>query len=126
MKMGQINIVIWIMSVVLGIIYSNEAIGSEKMFRNTPPLQTMEWLPKTQPDARIRYAAENALQFGDLRLPAGNPPTNGWPLAIFVHGGAWHADYNKDYSSSFVEALTETGVATWGSTAATIGGGPHR
>ena len=82
-------------------------------FRNPSPLDTALWLPDTQPDARVRYAADSPLQFGDLRLPAGTPPAQGHPVVIFVHGGGWQADWTKDYTNRFVEALTRAGFATW-------------
>lgn len=83
------------------------------MFRHPAPLDTVSWLPETQPVARILYAHESPLQFGDLRLPQGDAPPGGFPVAIFIHGGAWQGDWNKDYSSPFVEKLTRAGVATW-------------
>lgn len=83
------------------------------MFRNPAPLDTTLWLPDRGPDARLRYGGESPLQFGDLRLPAAGAPPGGHPVVIFVHGGGWLSDWNKDYSSRFVEALTRAGFATW-------------
>lgn len=90
-----------------------EDTNTATMFRHPSPMDTVEWLPETQPDARIRYGTESAMQFGDLRLPDGEFPPGGFPVAIFVHGGAWMSDWTKDYSSRFVEALTRAGIATW-------------
>ncbi len=70
-------------------------------------------LPSSLPDARIRYGNASPVQFADLRLPPGAPPSSGFPVVIFIHGGGWLADWTKDYSSPFVEALTAKGVATW-------------
>lgn len=70
-------------------------------------------LPKTLPDARIRYGEASPVQFADLRLPRTAPPPGGFPVAIFVHGGGWLADWTKDYAAPFVEALTGAGLATW-------------
>jgi acetyl esterase/lipase len=86
---------------------------AQERFRNPSALDVVLWLPETQPDARIRYAGDSALQFGDLRLPAAEPPQEGFPVAIFIHGGNWTSDWTKDYSSRFVEALTNEGMATW-------------
>jgi len=90
-----------------------EEVSAGKSFRNPSPLDTVLWLPDTQPDARIRYRTDSAVQFGDLRLPDSDSPSAGYPVAIFIHGGAWMADWTKDYSSRFVEALTQVGIATW-------------
>src|SRR4029453_5644 len=46
--------------------------------------------PPPAADARLAYGPEPN-QFGDLRLPAGEGP---FPLVVFVHGGAWEAQYN--------------------------------
>ena len=88
-------------------------VTAESAFRNPQPFDTVLWLPDTQPDARIRYAADSAVQFGDLRLPDAEPPPVGYPVAVFVHGGGWTAEWTKDYSNRFVEALTRAGLATW-------------
>jgi acetyl esterase/lipase len=86
---------------------------AQEPFRNPSPLDVALWLPETQPDARVRYAGDSPLQFGDLRIPADDPPPEGFPVAIFIHGGNWTADWTKDYSNRFVEALTKEGMATW-------------
>lgn len=70
-------------------------------------------LPRRLPDARIRYGDASPVQFADLRLPPREPPPAGFAVAIFVHGGGWLADWTKDYSAAFVEALTNAGLATW-------------
>jgi hypothetical protein len=44
-------------------------------------------LPHPEPDARIQYG-DDALQFGELRLPKGAGPH---PLAIVLHGRCWRA-----------------------------------
>ena len=58
-------------------------------YTGDPALDTVLWLPESQPEARIRYAADSPLQFGDLRLPHRPPPPGGYPVAVFVHGGGW-------------------------------------
>ena len=66
-------------------------------------------LPTPEADLRIQYG-EHPLQFGDLRLPKGEGPH---PVAVVVHGGCWLAEYNLDHISSFCDALTQDGIATW-------------
>ena len=90
-----------------------ETTGAAAVFRNVTDMDMALWLPETLPDARLRYAKDSPLQFGDLRLPAGTPPSGGFPVIVFVHGGGWKADWNKDYGERFVEALTRAGFATW-------------
>ncbi len=60
-------------------------------------------------DARIHYG-EAPLQFGDLRLPPGDGPH---PVAIFIHGGCWLAEYDITHSSKLTAALARAGIATW-------------
>ncbi|MBM7844742.1 alpha/beta hydrolase family protein [Herpetosiphon giganteus] len=60
-------------------------------------------------DQRIWYAAD-PLQFGDLRLPAGNGP---FPVVIVVHGGFWRARYDLEHIGHVCAALTVLGYATW-------------
>ena len=65
--------------------------------------------PPAPADARISYGPE-PLQFGDLRLPAGEGP---FPLALVLHGGYWQATYNVIHTGRLCEALTAAGLATW-------------
>ena len=88
---------------------ANTATG----FRNVTALDMALWMPDTLPDARLRYAEDSPVQYGDLRLPSGAPPPDGHPVVVFVHGGGWLADWTKDYGERFVEALTRAGYATW-------------
>lgn len=60
-------------------------------------------------DARIHYG-DGALQFGDLRVPPGSGPH---PVAIFIHGGCWLAEYDIGHSSKLTAALARNGIATW-------------
>ncbi|MCX2696212.1 alpha/beta hydrolase [Ochrobactrum chromiisoli] len=86
---------------------------SRPVARHPHPHLLAASLPRKIPDARIRYGEASPVQFADLRLPKKTPPAGGFPVVIFVHGGGWLADWSKDYATPFVEALTETGVATW-------------
>lgn len=66
-------------------------------------------LPKAVADHRIAYG-NDALQFGDLRLPGGAGPH---PVVIIVHGGCWMAEYGLEPLGEFAAALSREGVATW-------------
>ena len=66
-------------------------------------------LPRPEPDHRIAYG-DDPLQFGELRIPDGEGP---FPVVIVIHGGCWLAEYDLGYMSSFADALTAAGVATW-------------
>jgi acetyl esterase/lipase len=65
--------------------------------------------PPPAADARLAYGREPK-QFGDLRLPAGDGP---FPLVVFVHGGAWEAQYNLISAGHLCVELLGAGVATW-------------
>lgn len=60
-------------------------------------------------DARIHYG-DDPLQFGDLRVPAGDGPH---PVAIFFHGGCWLAEFDISHSDKLTAALAQKGIATW-------------
>lgn len=105
----------WIASLIGGAsaIVAAAPVPAEAGYANITDMQMMDWLPRTQPTARVRYANASPLQFGDLRLPATPPPARGYPILIFVHGGGWMSDWNKDYSDALVENLSGQGYATW-------------
>jgi pimeloyl-ACP methyl ester carboxylesterase len=65
--------------------------------------------PPPAADARIPYGRE-PLQFGDLRVPAGDPP---FPLAVVLHGGYWQATYNLIHMGHLCRVLAENGIASW-------------
>lgn len=59
---------------------------------------------------RVAYGADS-LQFGDLRVPAGQGP---FPVAILVHGGCYYSKYaTLRNTAALADALTNAGVATW-------------
>ncbi len=63
------------------------------------------------PDADVRLAyGDSPLQFGDLRLPAGEGPH---PLVVIVHGGYWQAIYNLIHAGHLCVDLADHGIATW-------------
>jgi acetyl esterase/lipase len=65
--------------------------------------------PPPAADARLAYGPE-PLQFGDLRVPAAEPP---FPLALVLHGGYWQAVYNLIHMGHMCRALAAAGIATW-------------
>lgn len=76
------------------------------------PRESIEILTEPPPpdaDARLAYGPE-PLQFGDLRLPAGEGPH---PLVVNVHGGYWQAIYNLTHAGHLCVDLARHGIATW-------------
>src|SRR5262245_6567914 len=71
--------------------------------------QSILRLAPEPPALRIAYS-DDPLQFGELRLPAGDGPH---PLVIVIHGGFWRAAYNLDHISHLCVALNKAGMATW-------------
>ena len=69
----------------------------------------LDRLTAPPPDARIAYG-DDALQFGELRLPEGPGPH---PVAIVIHGGCWLAEYDMGHIRTLAEALTGEGIAAW-------------
>ncbi|MED5461816.1 MAG: alpha/beta hydrolase, partial [Pseudomonadota bacterium] len=63
--------------------------------------------PHPPPDERIPYG-DDPLQFGDLRVPDNGGPH---PVAIFIHGGQWKADFDIAHSDKLTDALTRNGIA---------------
>ena len=101
-----------LLSLVFGHALSDEAEMSYN-FADVRGMDTVAWHPERLPDARIVYGERNPLQFADLRLPSSPPPPGGYPVIVFIHGGAWLAEWSKDHTEPFAEALTEEGFATW-------------
>lgn len=82
-------------------------------FANVSYLEAAAWKANSAPDARFVYGADSAPQFSDLRLPSNAMPPDGYPVIVFIHGGAWRSEWSKNYTEAFVEALTRQGFATW-------------
>jgi len=91
---------------------SEEPLG-QLAFSNVSYLETAAWKADTAPDARFVYGNDSAPQFVDLRLPSSAMPPDGYPVIVFIHGGAWRSEWAKNYTEAFVEALTRQGFATW-------------
>ena len=87
----------------------------DQTFLNPTSYDTVNWLPREMPTARITYIPNNSLAYGDLRIPKNNTLKNaaGYPVIVMIHGGAWTAGYSLDYVAPLTEALTDEGIATW-------------
>lgn len=83
------------------------------VFANVSYMETVAWKANTAPDARFVYGNDSAAQFTDMRLPSNAMPPDGYPVIVFIHGGAWRSEWTKNYTEAFVEALTQQGFATW-------------
>lgn len=71
--------------------------------------QQLTGLPAPPVGERIAYG-EQALQFGELRLPGGDGPH---AVVVLIHGGCWYAEYNIDHIQPLARAITDLGYATW-------------
>ena len=95
---------------------ASEAIDPDSglKFTDVSFMDAALWRADTVADHRIRYGdGLSGVQFGDLRLPDGSAPESGFPVIVFIHGGAWRADWSKDYTEALVERLVTQGFATW-------------
>jgi acetyl esterase/lipase len=61
------------------------------------------------PDHRIPYG-DGPLQFGNLRLPAGEGP---FPVVLFVHGGCWLSQFAIGHVGLLEQAIADAGYAVW-------------
>ncbi|MHB1434324.1 MAG: hypothetical protein ACYCVZ_19670, partial [Streptosporangiaceae bacterium] len=68
--------------------------------------------PARRPDLVISYGT-GAEQVADVHLPpgrAGGTADGGTsPLALFLHGGFWRAEYGREHTAPLAEALAEAG-----------------
>lgn len=95
------------LAVVLAVLLSASTAAAQA----EGTIQTAVALQWSNPDGYERLSYGNhPLQFGDLRVPAGEGPH---PVLVVVHGGCWRSDIPLDYIGRFSEALTAEGVATW-------------
>ncbi|MDH3751615.1 MAG: alpha/beta hydrolase [Gammaproteobacteria bacterium] len=104
-------------SILLLLIASNdvftEELGGQYLFDNVSYQESAGWKANTAPDARFIYGEDSAQQFADLRIPSTKAPPGGYPVIVFIHGGAWRSEWSKNYTEAFVEALAAEGFATW-------------
>ena len=74
-------------------------------------MQNESILSRRPPAADQRFSyGQDANQFIDARLPAGDGPH---PIVFFIHGGYWRAKYDLVYAGHLCEALKKAGIATW-------------
>ena len=59
----------------------------------------------------LAYASGSVMQKLDLYLPENTVPTGGWPLIIFVHGGAWMQCDKRDIQLDSPLTFLEKGFA---------------
>ncbi len=91
---------------ILALALSASSLPAQRLLRPAD----IDALPSKPATARIAYGPDS-MQFGDLRLPAGNGP---FPVAIVIHGGCWVERYaSVQNSSAIADALRDAGVATW-------------
>ena len=64
---------------------------------------------RTAVTRRAAYGTE-ALQFGDLAVPAGEGP---FPVVVFLHGGFWRNAYGLDLAEPQAADAGARGYATW-------------
>ena len=98
----------WVLGVALVVV-----VGASEpvLAQGAGTIQTGAALQWANPEGYERFGyGDHPLQFGDLRLPAGEGPH---PVVVVVHGGCWRSDIPLDYIGRFSEALTAEGVATW-------------
>jgi len=84
--------------------------------QSTNPLELLKQ-PTPPATGQMTYG-KDALQFGEMRVPAGTGP---FPVAILVHGGCWSAKLKElpEAVTSFellrpiASALAEAGIASW-------------
>lgn len=77
--------------------------------RRMIPYAELAAAPVAPADHRLAYGPDT-LQFGELRLPAGDAPV---PVIVLIHGGCWRAAYDLTHVSQAAAALTREGWATW-------------
>ncbi|MDE2818224.1 MAG: alpha/beta hydrolase [Chloroflexota bacterium] len=65
--------------------------------------------PVVEPDHRYSYG-EDSQQFGELYLPASDPPHR---TIILIHGGGYRAMYDLKPMGSVARALADDGFAVW-------------
>lgn len=73
------------------------------------PMAEINHVPHKELD--IAYATSSPFQKLDLYLPEGEAPEAGWPLIIFIHGGAWMMCDKRDIQLTTPLTLREFGFA---------------
>jgi acetyl esterase/lipase len=65
--------------------------------------------PNPPADHVVSYG-QDELQFGELRLPAGDGPH---PVMVLIHGGCWLSEFDIAHIRKLAAAFTAEGIATW-------------
>jgi acetyl esterase/lipase len=74
------------------------------------------------PDVQTIAYGEHPDQTAVLYVPAGDPPGNGWPVAVVVHGGSWRQRYRRDLTAPAAADLSRRGTAAWNIEFRRVGG----
>jgi acetyl esterase/lipase len=85
---------------------TSPAVPPEAPTSPTPP-------PRLSEDTVMITYGEGPRRFGHLDLPTGEPPADGWPVAVLIHGGFWRSGPSIDLMFDLARSLTEDGWATW-------------
>ncbi|HLF32169.1 MAG TPA: alpha/beta hydrolase [Xanthomonadales bacterium] len=70
---------------------------------------SLAFFPNPPADHVIFYG-QDKLQFGELRLAAGQGPH---PVMVLIHGGCWRSQYDIAHIRKLAAAFTATGITTW-------------
>jgi acetyl esterase/lipase len=62
---------------------------------------------------RVRSYGEHRDQLGDLIVPGGEVPRDGWPVVVVIHGGFWRDRYRRDLTQPLARDLAAHGMAAW-------------
>ncbi|SMF00069.1 Acetyl esterase/lipase [Alteromonadaceae bacterium Bs31] len=88
----------------------------------TPTLApTLAELPQTSVEVIAFQWGEEALQWGELYLPASAQEP--WPTLVMIHGGCWQASYTLSLQAALSKALAERGYAVWNIEYRSLGSG---
>lgn len=97
-------------------LFAAAAIGAACFMAEAAPAQTLghsdvEAMARTAP-VLVEAYGEDAVQTGELRLPAGEGP---FPVAVLIHGGCWTKAIGatESYMAPLASVLAAHGVATW-------------
>lgn len=103
----------------LGTISSIDGFGSNIVMTSPTDALTLEdikaeiWTGGVDP-----FVKYSDLQYGvgvdrrlNLYVPLGTPPTGGWPVVMYTHGGFWTSGSKSDISRAFVDHCTINGYA---------------
>ncbi len=89
-------------------------VASLLLISSSLPAQTLTWSelsaePLPPKSEHIAYG-KSALQFGELRLPAGKGP---FAVVLIVHGGCWLNSFDYGHITRLSQAFADAGIAAW-------------